>query len=237
MVEAALEGAKSKGAEIKKIYLIDYEIKAFTDSGGSREAYNYCPEELSSLCEEANAIVLGAPVYWGDINGLTKDFMDTVRIADSSGKPALGIAIAGGSGKGLLSGVQSIYHFFYHKQMRAINPTPVSRFNLEEAVEELKGSGSELVELAEDAKPFPGETWDDRWSEVLAYYTSTKYLNCDPLDEFFMLAEQLIKISEGEKAAKARTELEKALSFKAEGKKDEAARCAVKSYQILFFPP
>ena len=42
---------------------------------------------------------------------------------------------------------------------------------------------------------------------------------------------------EGEKVEKARAELEKALTFKAEGKKDDAARCAVKSYQMLFFPP
>jgi multimeric flavodoxin WrbA len=200
LVEAALEGAKSKGADIRKIYLIDYEIKAFTGSGGSREAYRYCSEELSALCEEADAIVLGAPVYWGDINGLTKDFMDTVRIANSSGKPALGTAIAGGSGKGLLSGVQSIYHFFYHKQMRAIDPTPVSRFNLDEAVEQLKESGGELVALVKDGKPFPGEAWDDRWPEVLAYYTSLDYLDCDPLDEFIMLAT-------GKSGARERTRL------------------------------
>jgi hypothetical protein len=34
--------------------------------------------------------------------------MDSVRINNSNGKPALGFAIAGGSGKGLISGVQSI---------------------------------------------------------------------------------------------------------------------------------
>ena len=59
------------------------------------------------------AIVLAAPVYWGDINGMTKTFLDTVRISNCSGKLAMGIAIAGGTGKGLTSGVQTIYRFFF----------------------------------------------------------------------------------------------------------------------------
>ncbi len=236
LVDAALEGAKSKNVSVKKIYLVDYELKQYKGLGGSEEAFQYCPEELSMLCEEADAIILGAPVYWGDINGMTKDFMDTVRIPNSNGKPALGLAIAGGTGKGLLSGVQSIYHFFFHKQMRGIDPTPVSRFNLQEAIEKLRASGARLVNLSENLTPFPG-TRGERWPEVLVHYTSLKHLKCDPLDEFVMLSEQLIKLSEGNKVKKAKTELDKALTLIAEGKRVEAARYAVKSYQLLYFPP
>lgn len=237
LVEAALKGAKLKGATVKKIYLVDYEIKQYIGQDGSPEAYTYCPKELSKLCEDADAIVLGAPVYWGDINGLTKDFMDIVRISNSSEKLALGIAIAGGTGKGLLSGIQSIYHFFYHKQMKGIDPTPVSRFNFQEVLEQLKASGSKLVNISKNIKPFIGKTADERWPEVLAYYTSIKYFNCDPLDEFVMLAKQLIRLSDGNEAEKAKTKLDEALKLIAEGKRNEAAECAVNSYQILFFPP
>jgi len=237
LIDAVLEGAKSRGVETKKVYLVDHEIKPFTGSGGSSEAFRYCPENLSKLCEGADAIALGAPVYWGDINGLTKDFMDTVGIPITNGKPALGIAIAGGSGKGLLSGVQSIYHFFFHKQMRGIDPTPVSRFNLQETLERLRVSGGKLADLSKEVRPFPGKTADDRWPAVLAYYASLEYLNCDPLDEFIMLAKQLIKISKGSKAEKAKAELDKALALIADGKRTKAARYAVKSYQMLYFPP
>lgn len=235
LINAALEGAETKGASIKKIYLVDYEIRPFTGQGGSGEAFQYCPQELSRLCEEADAIALGAPVYWGDINGLTKDFMDTVRISNANGKPTLGIAIAGGTGKGLLSGVQSIYHFFYHRQMRGIDPTPVSRFNFQGALEQLRASGARLVDLSRDQTPFPGETRDDRWPEVLAHYASLRYLGADPLDEFVMLAEQLIGISQGSEVQKAKGELDEALALIAEGKRDEAARYAVRSYQTLYF--
>jgi multimeric flavodoxin WrbA len=237
LIDAVLEGAKSREVEAKKIYLVDYEVKSFRGLGGPDEAFRYCPGDLGRLCEEADAIALGAPVYWGDINGLTKDFMDIVKLPYTTGKPALGIAIAGGSGKGLLSGVQSIYHFFYHKQMRGIDPTPVSRFNLAETLEKLRISGAKLADLSKNMKPFPGKTADDRWPAVVAYYATLKYLNCDPVDEFIMLAQQLVKIVEGDEVRKAKKELDKALALITEGKRSRAGRHAVRAYQMLYFPP
>ena len=237
LVDAALKGVESSSVEARKIYLVDYDISSFKGLGGAEKAYQSCPEELSILCDESDAIILGAPVYWGDINGLTKDFMDTVKIPNSNGKPAIGIAIAGGSGKGLLSGVQSIYHFFYHKQMRGINPTPVSRFNLQETLEELAVSGAKLADLSKDKFSFSGKTSDNKWPEVLAHYANLNYLKCDPVDEFLMLAEQLVKISKGNIVEKAKAELDEARSLIADGKREEASRHAVRSYQTLYFPP
>ena len=234
LVDAALRGAAAAGADTCKIHLADYAIVPFLGSGGSKEAFGYSPVELSQLCGEADAIVLGAPVYWGDINGLTKDFMDTVRTPGENGKPALGIAIAGGSGKGLLSGVQSLYHFFYHRQMRAIDPMPVSRFNMAEALSALEASGARLVGMAADPQFFPGEERDQRWGAVLAHYCTLPYLSCDPLDEFVMLAEQLIRTSSGERAAQAQAELDRALALIGEGRRSEAAPHAFGAYQILY---
>ena len=64
-----------------------------------------------------------------------------------------------------------------------------------------------------------------------------KYLRCDAVDEFVMLTEQLIKISDGDNVDKAKTELDRAIQFIREEKRSEAARHAVKSYQILYFIP
>ncbi|MFP3895812.1 MAG: flavodoxin family protein [Anaerolineales bacterium] len=237
LVDALLDGAAQEGVNTKKIYLIDYEIRSFTNPTGSLDGSQFCPDELSELCGEADAIALGAPVYWGDINGLTKDFMDAVKIAGANGKPAVGIAIAGGTGKGLLSGVQSIYHFFYHKQMRGIDPTPVSRFNMEKTLEALKATGARLAKVSQNKEPFPGETRDARWPAVLAYYASTDVLARDPVDEFVMLAQQLIDISEGEEVDEARELLDKGLTLIQEGKRGEGAEYVVRSYQTLYFPP
>jgi len=235
LIDAALAGAASNEARTQKITLVDYDVRPFTGSGGSAEAHTVCPAELSELCEEADAIVLGAPVYFGDINGLAKDFMDTVRITNSNGKPALGFAIAGGSGKGLISGVQSIYHWFYHRQMRAIDPTPVSRFNMEAASSSLRESGDWLVDLAKHKRPFPGERSDDRWADVLAHYATLDYFNSGPVDEFILLAQQLINISTGDVAAQAQAELVQALALIEAGDRSACARHAVRAYELLYY--
>ncbi len=237
LVDALLNGAAQEGTNTKKIYLIDYEIKSFTDPAGAVDGSQFCPEELSELCGETDSIALGAPVYWGDINGLTKDFMDSVNIADANGKPAVGIAIAGGTGKGLLSGVQSIYHFFYHKQMRGVDPTPVSRFNMKKTLEALETTGARLAKLSQNKEPFPGETRDARWPAVLAYYASMDVLARDPVDEFVMLAQQLIDISKGDEVDKAQELLDKGLGLIEEGNREEGAEYVVRSYQTLYFPP
>lgn len=223
LVTRALEGAKSVGVETRKIYLVDYDIKFHM------EGRKGCPEELSELCEEADAIVVGAPVYFGDINGLTKDFMDTVRISNANGKYALGIAIAGGTGKGLCSGIQSIYHFFYHRQLRGVDPTPVSRFNFEKALKNLYQSGKKLAGLSMENKPF------NDLRDRIEYYEEFGYMNYTFLDEIVLLAEQLIETSKEEDLSKAKKEYETAKSLIREGERIKAVKHAVKAYDILYF--
>lgn len=231
LVNAVLEGVAAQGAETRVVYLVDYDIRPYGAQGGAP----YCPQDLSALCDQADALVIGAPVYWGDINGLTKDYMDSVQLSHANGKPAAGVAIAGGSGKGLLSGVQSIYHFFYHRQFRAIDPTPVSRFNFDAALAALRETGGRLVEVAQHPEPFPGAPLDGRWGAVLSHYAVLPYLNQGPLDEFVLLVQQLIAISIGDAVAQARRELEQALTLRAQGQDAEAARHAVRAYELLYF--
>jgi multimeric flavodoxin WrbA len=241
LIDAALQGARGAGADTRTLYLVDHDIKPFTGRGDATAAQSFCPEAVSAACEEADALVLGAPVYFGDINGLTKDFMDTVRIGNENGKPALGTAIAGGSGKGLLSGVQSIYHWFYHRQMRAIDPTPVTRFNWDSALESLRASGASLVDAVNGAQPFPGERRNDRWAHVLAHYATLPHFRADPVDEFVLLAEQLVENTAAREEAdeddvmQARADLAEAQALAAAGERAEAGRYAVAAYERLYF--
>jgi len=223
LVSRALEGVEAAEGETCKVYLIDYEVKFY------REDVKCCPDELSNLCEEADAIILGAPVYYGDINGLTKDFMDTVKMQDANGKYALGIAIAGGTGKGLCSGIQTIYHFFYHRQMRGIDPTPVSRFNFDAALESLFKSGRKLVELSKEKKPF------ENLLERIEYYERLDYMNYTFLDEVMLLARHLIESSKSPKLTEAKREYEEAKALINQGKRIEAVKHAVKAYDLLYF--
>jgi len=222
LVTRALEGVKSAGVEPEKVYLIDYNIPFYTEEAK-------CPEELNRLSEEADALVIGAPVYYGDINGLTKDFMDTVRISNANGKYGLGISIAGGTGKGLCCAVQSIYSFFYHRQIRGINPTPVSRFNFREALDTLYMSGHKLAELSKEKKPFK-----DLWDRI-EHYENLPYLNFTFLDEILLLAGQLIKISSGKDLKEAERECALAKSLIKQGKRIEAVKHVVRAYDTLYF--
>ena len=235
LMESTLEGARAKGADTATLFLVDHAIKPLTNVGANM--VSFCPQEVTALCENADAYVLGAPVYYGDINGLTKDFMDSVGLNTGNGKPAVGYAVAGGSGKGLISGVQSIYHWFYHRQLRGVDPTPVSRFNMRDAKVSLAVSASKLVDMAANLQKFPGLGREDRWAHVLQYYATLPYLNCDPVDEFVMLARQLIANAPGdhEIRAQAQSAVDQALDLIEKGRRSDAAPYAVHAYELLYY--
>jgi multimeric flavodoxin WrbA len=225
VVTKCLEGVISEGVKCEKIYLIDYQIPYYTEQAK-------CPEELNVLCEKADALVIGAPGYWGGINGLTKDFMDIVRISNSNGKYGLGISVAGGTGRGLCSALQNIYRFFYHRSIRAIDPTPVSRFNFNLAVEALYKSGKKLAKLPLKKTPFKGN--EDR----ITYYEKLDYLNYNYTDEMLFLAGQLVQISKGKpNFQNAEEEYESAKSLIRQGKRIKALQYITKAYNTLYFDP
>ena len=145
-VQSALEGAKSIGAETEVMYLVDRKPKPCIHCGGGCFSDASCRTEAdaarrSQELYEADAIVLGAPVYIWQINGLTAAFIDKIRLIDckppcrtSNARPALGISVAGGTGTGLISAIQSIYKFFCLWGFYAIDPLPVSRHNFQKAL-------------------------------------------------------------------------------------------------------
>ena len=81
----ALEGAASKGAETEIIHLYDLDYKgciscfACKTIGG--KSYGRCAvqDDLAPVfnrIEQAGAIVLGSPIYWGTVTGEMKSFME-----------------------------------------------------------------------------------------------------------------------------------------------------------------
>jgi multimeric flavodoxin WrbA len=225
LITKCLEGVEKGGSETKKVYLIDYPLKCWTEKTN-------LPKELDKLWMEAEGYIIGAPVYYGSINGLAKDFMDTAKITDVNGKYGLGIAVAGGSGRGLCSGVQTIYRFFYHRKIRAVYPTPVSRFNLQRILSTINDTGRRVAELSTKKKPFEGD--QDR----MEYYENLQYLNYTYLDEMVLLADQLIEISqENPELSKAKQEYDTAISLIKQGKRKDAIKNAVNAYNMLYFDP
>ena len=81
----ALEGAASQGAETELIHLYDLDYKgciscfACKTIGGN--SYGTCAVQdalapIFSSIEQADALILGSPIYWGTVSGEMKSFME-----------------------------------------------------------------------------------------------------------------------------------------------------------------
>jgi multimeric flavodoxin WrbA len=85
LLQKALEGAVSQGAKAELIHLYDLNYKgciscfACKTLGG--KSYGKCivQDDLTpifSRIEQADAILMGSPIYWGDISGEMKSFLE-----------------------------------------------------------------------------------------------------------------------------------------------------------------
>ncbi len=183
LVSSALEGAARAGAATELVQMSEYVVDACRDCLPWVCAENlkcsYEDRHLEVLSEQllsCGGLVLGTPVYWGDTTAMVRLLMLRIfriyaRTRPLLGLPAYGIAIAGGSGNGLVSGLRPLYHFFRTMWMRAIEPLPVTRFNLEQAKVSAGESGHNLARMAKE----PFETRDDRdfWYDNLPYLANT----------------------------------------------------------------
>ena len=85
LLEKALEGAASQGAETELVHLYDLNYKGciscFACKLKNGKSYGRCAvnDDLTSILEkvkEADAIILGSPVYFGTITGELKSFLE-----------------------------------------------------------------------------------------------------------------------------------------------------------------
>ncbi|MGI5992448.1 MAG: flavodoxin family protein [Methanosarcina sp.] len=85
LLEKALEGAKSKGAETEIVHLYDLEFKGCTScfackvKGGKNLARCSIKDELTPVLERlevADAVILGSPIYLGNSTGEMRSFME-----------------------------------------------------------------------------------------------------------------------------------------------------------------
>jgi hypothetical protein len=92
------------------------------------------------------------------------------RSAPLQGLPAFGLAIAGGTGNGLISGLRPVYHFFHMLQMRALEPVPATRFNFNQAITRAIELGGQIAGMTKNRAPFKG------LEERLVWYDNLPYL-------------------------------------------------------------
>ena len=175
LVRAALEGAARAGAPIELIQMSDCVVEACKDCVpwvcNTKQKCTYEDKNFELLSKKilgCGALVIGTPVYWGDTTGMVRYlFLKMYRVFAGSGQlkglPALGIAIAGGSGNGLTTGLKPIYHFFRTMQMRAIEPLPATRFDFDKVLKEAGLSGHRLAQMMSTRAPCKSseECWLD----------------------------------------------------------------------------
>ena len=196
IVAKILESAHAAGAETELLYLIDEKPQYCIHCGHRCFEEGDCVQEKeatlrSRRVEAADALVICAPVYCWQPNGLTVALFDKVRLAtgawrrdDQHGRPALGIAVAGGTGTGVFPALQSIYAWLCLWKFRPLTPLPATRFNLPRVLEQAVAYGRTLAE----SSPQPFESV----AEQMLIYDDLPYMDYGRIDEFRWLAEQVV---------------------------------------------
>jgi multimeric flavodoxin WrbA len=178
------------------LYLIDEEPEYCIHCGHACFAEGNCAQEAAATVRSqrvgtADALVLCAPVYCWQPNGLTATLFDKVRLVSKpwnrglpNGRPALGIALAGGTGTGVFPALQSIYAWLCLWKFRPLEPLPVTRFNMGQVLAEAENLGVALV--GHGVQPFPST------AEMMLAYDRLPYMDYGRIDEFRWLAEQAL---------------------------------------------
>jgi multimeric flavodoxin WrbA len=207
-VGQALAAAIETGATTELAYLADYssapcrDCHPWTCRLSHRCAYD---EEgrfasLAAKVLAADAVVFGSPVYYGIASESFYDFIQKMHRTQANlanGTPALGIAVAGGTGGGLVNGLRPIYQHFHAMGMRAIEPIPATRFNWPWVLDRARMLGRVLaLKAAEGRQPFAG-------LERLAWYDDLPYLGMSRIQERVYLTSVVVEAVAGSEHPKS----------------------------------
>ena len=240
LVTAALEGAARAGVGTELIQMSDHVVSACRDClpwvckdnlkcTFDDDAFKFYSQKIM----DCGALVLGTPVYWWDTSGLVKYLiLKMFRIyamsAPFHGLPAFGIAIAGGTGNGLISGLRPVYHYFQMMGMRAIEPLPVTRFNFKAALQRASELGAEIAKMADGRAKFRG------LEDKLLWYDNLPYLGMSRAEERHLLADLTVQGLPPDKAKPIALGLARAHELEAAGRELDASVEITKVYNAAF---
>ena len=141
---AAVEGARQAGGHAEEVRLNDLQIgmcQACDNGWGTCLKDHECQvdddfQALHGRMCQVDAYVLVTPVYWGEMSESAKSFTDRLRRCEAtrgdesglSGKPAIAVAAAGGSGNGTITCLLSMERWLQHVKARVFVLIPVKRW-------------------------------------------------------------------------------------------------------------
>jgi len=165
LAQAALDGAKSEGAKIELVHLNRLGIescKAHDRGWGTCRGEGRCliEDDFQTLREkinEADALVFSTPVYFGDVSESAKRFLDRWRRCEIfnredsrlKDKPVIGIAAAGGSGRGTVTALGSLETYLRWLQFTIFDLVTATRVSKDHKLDMLKAAGKRVVTSVE----------------------------------------------------------------------------------------
>jgi NAD(P)H-dependent FMN reductase len=193
LVERVAAGVTAGGGKPNILRLVEYHIEPCVNTpdwpcwpdGPCHHVEDDTPLVKEHI-QSADGLVIACPVYWSDMNGLTKTFLDKLRLSGFEGKPALAITVAGGSGNGMVLALRSL-HGFFGWGYRPLSPLPVCRFNFTQALETAFERGQQMAVAARAPQPFTD------WAEQLHWERSLPFVDWRIMDEKLYLAGLLVE--------------------------------------------
>ncbi len=161
LAEAARDGAAAAGAAVELIQLTEHEI---AHCGQCGNGWGKCREEGRCVIDdgfadvrakvlEADAWVLVTPVYFGELSECMKAFTDRLRRCNVGAKgeglvekPVIGVAAAGGSGRGTATCLLEMDRLFAHISAEIADLITVTRRSADYKREAVRAAARAMVE-------------------------------------------------------------------------------------------
>lgn len=161
LAQAALNGVNVKGGETELIHLNRLNIEpciACENGWGICRTDGTCIldddfQTLYAKMTHCDAVIFATPVYWHDISESAKRFLDRLRRCERGndfktfrGKKVIGIASAGGSGRGAVRALHNLEDYLRRLGFDIFDLVPVTRFSKDHKLEMMENAGKRLIE-------------------------------------------------------------------------------------------
>jgi len=160
MAQAVLRGVEAEGGETELVHLNKLHLKpciACENGWGKCRTEGICilEDDFDGLIEKivkTDAVVFATPVYFGDLSESAKTFLDRFRRVERgrevkafNGKKAIGVASAGGSGRGAVRALYNLEDYLRRLGFEVFDLVPVTRFSKDHKLQMLDNAGRRLV--------------------------------------------------------------------------------------------
>lgn len=163
-VDAVRDGVLESGASVEVIRLCDEKLShcVVCDEGWGecrdKHICSFGDDGFSSIqqkIQNANAVAIVTPVYWGDMSETMKSFFDRFRRCEAirgeegalAGKSVLLVVSPGGSGNGMISCLQQLERLSQHLHAKIFDFIGVNRWNREYKLVAIKAAAKVMSSL------------------------------------------------------------------------------------------